>query len=389
MNVIIAILGILLVLLALVDGFEAMVLPRRVGRKFRFSLLLYRALWPLWRGIASRIRENKQRHTFLSIFGPYSLLLLFATWAMALITGFAMVNWAIGSKLAGAASQGFFSYLYLSGVTFFTLGFGDVTPAETLGRVVTVSESGIGFGFLAIVIGYMPVLYQAFSRREVSISLLDARAGSPPTSAEILLRLGRTGSLGQLDPFLAEWERWSAELLESTISFPSLAYYRSQHDNQSWLGALTAILDTCALAMSSESGTNSYQAQVTFAMARHAAVDICLVLNAAPIVSLDDRMQDRPCERLIDVLTKTGLDIDHEAGLSKLKNLRDMYEPYVCGLAAKLLVSLPPIAHQSQLTDNWQSSAWSRKVKGLDLHDRGSSTSAAPPASFRESDHFD
>ncbi|HEY3741225.1 MAG TPA: potassium channel family protein, partial [Bryobacteraceae bacterium] len=201
------IFGILMILLVLVDGFEAMILPRRVGRKFRLTMLLYRTLWPAWRAIARPIVNNKQRHTFLSIFGPFSLLLLFALWAMVLILGFGLLSWSLGTKLQtpNNSEVDVFTYLYLSGVTFFTLGFGDVTPLNTLGRVVIVSESGIGFGFLAVVIGYMPVLYQAFSKREVSISLLDARAGSPPTAAEILMRFARGSSMEKLDPFLAEW----------------------------------------------------------------------------------------------------------------------------------------------------------------------------------------
>ena len=372
------VLSVFLILLVLVDGFEAMILPRRVGRKFRLTMLLYRTLWPAWRAITGRIGQPKRRHTFLSIFGPLSLLLLFAMWAIVLILGFGLLNWSLGTKLQAPAGTvvDLFTYLYLSGVTFFTLGFGDVTPLNHLGRVVIVAESGIGFGFLAVVIGYMPVLYQAFSKREVSISLLDARAGSPPTAAEILMRFARSGAMNRLDEFLNEWERWSAELLEATISFPVLAYYRSQHDNQSWLGALTAVLDTCAVVMSSEGGTNTYQARVTFAMARHAIVDICLILGAPPISGDDDRLNDGICTRLMEALAKAGVDIKPDTGMERLKKLRGLYEPFLNGLAKRLVVTLPPIAHSTTMTDNWQSSAWTKKAAGL--------TQLA-----RESDHFD
>jgi hypothetical protein len=212
----------------------------------------------------------------------------------------------------------------------------------------------------------MPVISQAFSKREASISILDARAGSPPSAAQILIRYARTGSLAQLDKFLIEWERWSAELLESTISFPALAYYRSQHDNQSWLGALTAILDTCAIAMSADSGTNTYQAQVTFAMARHAVVDISLILSAPPLPLETDRFSDGACMRLIEVFAKTGLEMDPASGMNRLKELRGMYEPFVHGLGKRLMVELPPIAPTKTISDNWQSSAWTRKVAGID-----------------------
>ena len=378
MNIAGVIFSVLLILLVLVDGFEAMILPRRVGRKFRLTMLLYYTLWPAWRALARKIHQHKRRHTFLSIFGPFSLLLLFALWAVVLILGFGLLNMTLGTKLQtpnGTAAD-VFTYLYLSGVTFFTLGFGDIVPLNHLGRVVVVAESGIGFGFLAVVIGYMPVLYQAFSKREVSISLLDARAGSPPTAAEILIRFARAGAMDRLDDFLVEWERWSAELLESTISFPVLAYYRSQHDNQSWLGALTAVLDTCAVAMSAENGSTNYQARVTFAMARHAIVDICLILAAPPVTGDDDRLADGTCTRLMEALAKAGVNIHPETGMAKLKKLRALYEPFLNGLAKRLVVTLPPIAHAETMTDNWQSSAWTKKVTGLDKL-------------ARENDHFD
>src|SRR5207249_10659172 len=155
-----------------------------------------------------------------------------------------------------------------------TLGYGDVVPTGAWGRSLAVAEAGIGFGFLAVVISYLPVLYQAFSRREITISLLDARAGSPPSAGELLRRLAHARSLAGVGPLLVEWERWSAELLESHLSFPVLSYYRSQHDNQSWVAALTTILDTSALLIAGVDGPDGHQARLTFAMARHAAVDL-------------------------------------------------------------------------------------------------------------------
>src|SRR5262249_1289937 len=163
-------------------------------------------------------------------------------------------------------------YLYLSGVTFFTLGYGDVVPLDGWGRLLTVVEAGTGFGFMAVIIGYLPGLYPAFSHPQVTISLFHAPAGSPPNPREPLLRPGQAENLAGVQPLLAEWERWAGELLESHISFPLLSFYRSQHDNQSWLAALTALLDTCALLMTGLQEVDAYQAQLTFAMARHVVV---------------------------------------------------------------------------------------------------------------------
>ncbi|HEY4232374.1 MAG TPA: potassium channel family protein, partial [Lacipirellulaceae bacterium] len=221
--------GVLLLLLALGDAFEAMVLPRRVTRRWRLTRLFYRPAWVLWRNAALRLPAGRNRQNAFSIFGPLSVLGLFGCWIFLLIHGFALIYWG-QHTLAGDTGGEFRQCLYHSGETFFTLGYGDVTPATYSGKYLAVVEAGTGFGFMAIVIGYLPVLFQAFSRREQNIALLDARAGSPPTAGEVLRRSRRPESCREIERFLVEWEAWSAELLESHLSFPVLGYYRSQHD---------------------------------------------------------------------------------------------------------------------------------------------------------------
>ncbi|HMB03185.1 MAG TPA: potassium channel family protein, partial [Isosphaeraceae bacterium] len=259
MSYFIAVGSLVLIAWVLLDSFEAMLLPRRITHHFRFARLFYIYSWTPWAALARRMRSSKRRNYFLSFFGPLSVLVLMGVWAVGLILGFALLQWSLGSALHTPGEDARFPvYLYLSGVTFFTLGFGDVTPAHPLGRSLAVVETGLGFAFLAVVIGYLPVLYQAFSHREVTIALLDARAGSPPTAGQLLIRLGRHRDSALLDRFLEEWERWAAEVLESHISFLALGHYRSQHDNQSWLGALTTILDTCALLLAAVDGESPY-----------------------------------------------------------------------------------------------------------------------------------
>src|SRR5262249_8170043 len=166
----------------------------------------YRSTWKPFSTLARRIRSSRRREMFLSFFGPLSLLMLLSVWALGLIAGFAILQWALGLPLnVSRGPGGFPAYFYLSGTTFFTLGLGDVTPLTPAGRTLTVIESGVGFGFLALIIGYLPVIYQGFSRREMNISLLDARAGSPPSAAELLRRHGR--NMEDLERLLHEWER--------------------------------------------------------------------------------------------------------------------------------------------------------------------------------------
>jgi hypothetical protein len=356
-----------LIFLILMDGFEAMVLPRRVTHRYRFARLFYQSTWTLWRAVAFRFPEGKYREAYLGRFGPLSLLGLFASWVSGLILGFALLQWSMGIALHTPEEQPTFgTYLYLSGVTLFTLGYGDVTPATTFGRALAVAEAGVGFGFMAVIIGYLPTLYQAFSHRETAIALLDARAGSPPSAAQCLLRVARLKSNAALVPFLVEWEHWAADVLESQLSFPVLGYYRSQHDNQSWLSALTAVLDTCAVLMVGVKGADLYQAQLTFAMARHAAVDLALVLKVQPEPPLIDRLTSEQFHRLGEQLREAGMDLHIGENVeAKLTELRGMYEPFVEALAAHFLFTLPEFVPDPVPADNWQRSAWMQRTPGI------------------------
>lgn len=360
----IAFAGLLLILGILWEAFETMILPRRVTRRVRLTREFYRATWARWVFLAKRIRKPKRRENYLSLFGPLSLLGLLAFWAGGLILGYAILQWALHTQLNIPDSAiTFGTYVYLSGTTFFTLGYGDVTPLAPLGRSIEVLEAGTGFGLLAIVIGYLPVLYQSFSRREANISLLDARAGSPSSATELLRRHNAAGSMDALPPLLHEWERWSAELLESHLSYPVLCYYRSLHDNQSWLAALTTVLDTCALVIVGVDGTSEWQARLTFAIARHAVVDIAQIFSTAPRAadSCTTRLPPQDLARLRNIFAASGVNLREGAEAEQhLLKLRLMYEPYVIALSEFLMMPLPPWILPPDSIDNWKTSAWGR-----------------------------
>jgi hypothetical protein len=364
MRLITLVISLVLILVPLVDAFETILQPRRVTHRFRFARLFYRYSWAIWRETALVLPMGKRREAFLGIFGPLSLLALFAAWVASLIVGFGLLHWSLRSPIQGGMN--FLTYLYLSGCTFFTLAYGDLLPASGLTRTLGVLEAGLGFGFLAVIISYLPVLYQAFSRREATIALLDARAGSPPTALEFLLRLARCKKLDAADPFLAELERWAAELLESHLSFPVLSYYRSQHDNQSWLSTLTMTLDVCALLMTRLKHEDTYQAEVTFAVARHAAVDLGLILKAPPDNARPDRLTPELRQLIVQSLREAGVELDESPDADKkFDRMRGVYEPFVNGLAARFLFTLPPLAPDRMPVDNWQRSAWMARPPGI------------------------
>src|SRR5262249_46798823 len=222
MHALAIIAGALLIVIVLWDAFQTMILSRRVVRRLRPTRAFYLALWTPTRALIERVPPGRRRENFLTVFGPLSLLTLIVVWAFGLIFAFALLHWGIGSALRDQRGRsGFGVELYMSSTTFFTLGLGDVTPATPLARALTALECGLGFGLLAGVIGYVPLIAQAFSRREVCISMFDARAGSPPTAARLLQRHFRDGG-EDIRGLLRDWERWSAELLESHVSFPVL-----------------------------------------------------------------------------------------------------------------------------------------------------------------------
>jgi hypothetical protein len=370
------ILGVLLILMVLWETFETIVLPRRVTRQFRLTRLFYRSTWQPWCWLALRRGTKKKHDSLLSYYGPLSLLLLLALWAVTLLIGFGLLHYGLQNKLSGALSgSDLGNALYLSGTTLFTLGLGDILPASPLGRFITVLEAGIGFGYLALVIGYLPVLYQAFSRREVTISLLDARAGSPPTAYEMLRRQAGVDGMEALTELLQDWEVWSADLMESHLSYPVLAYFRSQHDNQSWIASLTAILDVCALAMVGLEGMCQYQARMTFAIARHALVDLSQVFGAPP--AKDVIINRLPQETLDDLRKRLHVDgfvlADGDSAVAELGRLRGLYEPYALSLARYLRLELPPWVKGAVAKDNWQTTAWqlsqTQKPQAIPAHD--------------------
>jgi hypothetical protein len=297
----------------------------------------------------------------LGFFGPSSLLLLLVCWATGLVLGFALVQVAARS-LSHLPAERWLTQLYMSGETFFTLGFGDVTPATSLGRLLSVVEAGMGFGFLGTVVGYLPTAYSAFSQREIEISLLDSCAGSPPTATEFLAR-NRGNGAHLAERVLGAWERWSAQLLETHISYPLLAYYRSQHSNQSWLAALTAMLDSSAVLMASGDESLGRQAERTFAMARHAVVDIAQIFVRAYRPGAPDRLPDVELARMRARLAARGVELGSAAEFEeKLRALRLQYEPYAQALAAFLMFDLPPWVRSDERRDNWQGGPWDRQI---------------------------
>ena len=369
MRIIALLFGLTFCLGVVLDAFQTIILPRRPTKRFRITRLFYILTWRPWVWFAELSKTSKVREQNYSVYGPVSLLLLLVLWATLLVVGFGLIYFGIGSPFLDPLSENAHlpawvsalrMDLYFSGTTLFTLGLGDVTPRNFLVRLVVVTECGTGLGFVALVIGYLPVLYQAFSRREVSVAMLDGRAGSPPTATELLRRHGFEGGQMELIALLAEWERWSAEILESHISYPILCYYRSQHDNQSWLSALVAILDACALVITTIEGPTVRQAQLTFAVGRHALIDLGHVFHLenwpdGSSAEVPERLPAEVFNQLCDALGEMQMRLCGDpAAMRRLTAIRQLYEPQAEALAQYLRMTLPRWVPEAKATDPWK-----------------------------------
>jgi hypothetical protein len=365
MRILALIVGVLFCLGVFLDAFQTIILPRRPKGRFRITQLFFIATWTPWVALGDRLKNQRVRDQYFSIFGPLSLLLLLAVWATLLSSGFALVYYSLGTpfhdtfNVHGQLWAELTTDFYVSGTTLFTLGIGDVLPLTHISRLLIVLEAGVGLGFVALVIGYLPVLYQAFSHREVSVALLDSRAGSPPTAAELLRRHGYKGGDISLIALLVEWERWSAEILESHVSYPILCYYRSQHDNQNWLSALVAILDSCALLITLVEGEPVRQAQLTFAMARHALIDLGHIFHVDDpndlSAAVPDRLPPEVFHKLCGALGNMPMRIcNDESARKRLNEIRSLYEPHALMLCDYLRLTLPLWVAEQRSMPLWE-----------------------------------
>lgn len=346
------------------DAFEVMLLPRRVKSKMRIVRYFFDSTWVVWRAFGRRLRSDDRRHNFLGLYGPLSLILLLLVWAASLIVSFGGVFWAIEPASSGPRQLA--KEIYFSGVTFFTLGYGDMVPHGAFSKVVAVVEAGTGLGFIAMVIGYLPVMYQLFSRREAQVLTLDAVAGSPPNAITLLCRHAEGRSLDTLDRLLLDWQRWSAELLESQLSYPMLAYYRSQHDNQSWLAALASVMDASVLVMVGLVGVRTFQAQLTFATARLALIEMGRVLNVGPRNPDEDRLPSATFPLIKGELADSDIHfVDEQTAEERLTAFRNTYEPFLVGLARHLLITLPGWPRDPDRIDNWVNSPRGKSARRL------------------------
>jgi len=266
-------IGVLFVGAVLWDVFQTVVVPRPSPGRFRIARNLTRFSWRIVRALALRMGSSRRRDGMTGAFAPFMVLLLLVAWVLTLLVGFGLIDFALRDEIAPPPAS-ISEAVYAAGTALFTIGFGDYVPTGTLARIVSLVAAGSGLGIVALVVTYLFMLYGGFQRREVQVVTLDARAGAPASGVNLLETYSRLGLVAELPELFATWETWAAEVLDSHVAYPILNYFRSSHDNESWVGSCGAVLDAATLVLTTIEGVPRGHAEMFTAMGEHLVEDV-------------------------------------------------------------------------------------------------------------------
>lgn len=236
-----ALFGCLLIVVAFKSAVRTFILPRAAPDRLARSVFVFTRYFFRFLTNLRKQTSYLQRDALMAYFAPISLLSLLLVWIVMFIFGFGTIYWATGIDSLQTA-------IVLSGSSLATLGIERGTTL--LHDVLSIGQGVLGMLIVALLIGYLPTMYGAFSERERAVSLLEVRAGTPPSAVEMILRFNRIGRLEELNAHWTEWEQWFASVNESHTSLAALVFFRSPKPEQSWITAAGSVLDAAALAQS-------------------------------------------------------------------------------------------------------------------------------------------
>ncbi len=265
--------GCLCLGLVLWDVFQTIVVPRPTPGRFRITRYLIAPTWSAWRALGVRSRSDLARDQFYGLYAPAAVIMLLGAWLLLLTVGYGLVLFAVRADLEPAPAD-LLSAIYLGGNSILTLGSAGAVAVGPLGRLFTLLAAATGLGVVALAVTFLFSLYGSFQRREALVVMLLARATAPPSAVTLLETYGRLGMAGELPTLFSEWERWSAEVLDSHVAYPILCYFRSSHDNASWISALGAVLDAAALVLTTIRGVPHGSAKLMTRVGSHLVEDV-------------------------------------------------------------------------------------------------------------------
>ena len=264
-------IGLLIVALTLWDIFQTVVVPRPTPGRFRIARYVVRDSWSILRR-AARGRSAHTRDNWFGLFGPATAVLLLATWIVTLALGYGFMFFAIRDQIAPVPD--FPTSLYYAGVSLLTLGYGDIIAIGGIARFVSLVAAATGLGVVALVVTFLFSIYGSYQRRELEVIRLQATAGAPPSAVALLEAFARLEFPDRLPAFFVVWQRWCAEVLDSHVAYPVLAWFRSSHDNLSWISALGAVLDAACLVLTTIRGIPRGDAELVRRVGSHLVEDM-------------------------------------------------------------------------------------------------------------------
>ena len=289
--------GVFLLSLTYWDLFETVVVPRPTPGWFRIGRYLLRGSWGLLRRLPNG-RRGGWHDRLLGLFAPAATLTLLVAWLIGFIVGFGLILYALRDELQPASAD-LGTTLYFAATSVLTLGFGDVVAQGGPARIVVTLAAISGLGLVALVVTFLFSLYGSYQRRELQVVVLQAAAGAPPSAVALLETYAELDLVGRLPDLFRDWERWAAEVLDSHVAFPLLNFFRSSHDDLSWISALGTVLDAASLVLTTIDGPPRGEAKLFKRVGTHLVEDIYnFGFRTGMPASLDRADYEAACDRL-------------------------------------------------------------------------------------------
>jgi hypothetical protein len=341
-NIVVIAIGVVVIATTLNDVFQVVVMPRATGRRYRISFYVWRAMWYVWPKMAWRLysADDDRREDFLAVFAPLMLISMLGMWVALLIIGFGFVLWGMRGGIV-PPHQTFGSILYFAGTSLLTIGFGDVVGRSGLPRLVSVLAALAGLSFLSIMTAFLFASFGSFQLRETFVVTVAARAGTPPSGVNLLAIAGYSMTYDDLPALMIDAQRWAAAVMESHLAYPMLAYFRSSHDDQSWIGTLGTLLDAATLLMTTIDGVRDGQARIFYNVGRHATRDLSRYFRVEigdETVGIERAEFEHACDRLAAAGYKVK---ERDESWHRFANLRSTYAPQLGAMAS--FFEIPPL----------------------------------------------
>lgn len=335
------ILGLALIVVVLNDIFQSVIVPRAVGRRWRVTYALWRGSWLLWPELAFRLypRKPEQREDFLAAYAPLMLVLQLVVWSVLMLFGYGLLFYANASSVYPPLRT-FFDAFYFAGTSFFTIGFGDFVGKTGLTRLLALCAGASGFGVISVVTAFLFAIFGSFQQREQFVTIVSTRSGTPPSGAGLLVIAAHARVNGSLPEVMRQGQAWCALVMETHLAYPALAFFRSSHDYQSWVGTLGTLLDAATLMMTTvqcESG----EARLLYEIGRHATVDLVKYFHMH-VTRNEPGITRAEFEHACDRLERAGHMLhDREEAWTRFSRLRAAYATDLNALAR--FFSIPPL----------------------------------------------